>query len=204
MVAGVDHLTGATVQDAPPPCRSCMWWQTRPGREPADRARFIAEVEDDFGPWGNIYRHEGRVLGLIQYGPASAFPRAASMPAGPPSRDAVLITCAYLTEAQSPWVLQSLLLAAIGECHRRECDALEGFGYRYAPGEPFPTRFLRHRTIFPQDFLADFGFTPSRTAGRITLMRLELRTLEPSVEPSRLARLKSRLPTLQPAPAPVR
>ena len=126
MVAGVDHLTGATVQDAPPPCRSCMWWQTRPGREPADRARFIAEVEDDFGPWGNIYRHEGRVLGLIQYGPASAFPRAASMPAGPPSRDAVLITCAYLTDAQSPWVLQSLLLAAIGECHRRECERSRG------------------------------------------------------------------------------
>lgn len=43
----VDHLTGATVDTAPPPCRSCMWWQTRPGREPAERDRFIAETEDE-------------------------------------------------------------------------------------------------------------------------------------------------------------
>ena len=26
--AGVDHLTGATIGDAPKPCRECMWWQT--------------------------------------------------------------------------------------------------------------------------------------------------------------------------------
>ena len=82
----VDHLTGATVDTAPPPCRSCMWWQTRPGREPAERDRFIAETEDEFGPWGKIYREDDRVIGLIQYGPAAAFPRAATMPAGPPAQ----------------------------------------------------------------------------------------------------------------------
>jgi len=200
----VDHLTGATVDTAPPPCRSCMWWQTRPGREPAERDRFIAETEDEFGPWGKIYREDDRVIGLIQYGPAAAFPRAATMPAGPPDRDAVVITCAYLTDVNSPWVLQSLVLAAIGECNDRGWPALEGFGYRYAPGESFPTRFLRHRTIFPRDFLADFGFLPTRVSGRVQLMRLDLRTLESSPEASRLQRIKSRLAVLQPTPAPVR
>ncbi len=181
-----------------------MWWQTRPGRQPAERDRFIAETEDDFGPWGKIYREDDRVIGLIQYGPAAAFPRAATMPAGPPARDAVVITCAYLTDVNSPWVLQSLVLAAIGECNDRGWPALEGFGYRYAPGEPFPTRFLRHRTIFPHDFLADFGFVPMRVSGRVQLMRLDLRTLESSPEASRLERIKSRLAVLQPTPAPVR
>ena len=122
----------------------------------------------------------------------------------PPARDAVVITCAYLTDVNSPWVLQSLVLAAIGECNDRGWPALEGFGYRYAPGEPFPTRFLRHRTIFPHDFLADFGFLPMRVSGRVQLMRLDLRTLESSPEASRLARIKSRLAVLQPTPSPVR
>ena len=117
--AGVDHLTGATVADAPPPCRECMWWQTRPGRDPAERRRWIESAEAEFGPWGKVYRDGGRVIGLVQYGPADAFPRAQAMPAGPPSRDAAIITCAYLIEAGSPWALQSLILAAIGECRDR-------------------------------------------------------------------------------------
>jgi hypothetical protein len=203
-VSALDHLTGATIGSAPEPCRACMWWQTRPGREPAEKRRFIDHVEDEFGPWGQLYHQNGEMLGLIQYGPATAFPRAAGMPAGPPTRDAVIVTCAYLVSATTPWVLQSLVLAAIGDCRDRGCAALEAFGYRYAQGESFPTRFLRHRTIFPIDFLADFGFAAHRSAGRISLMRLDLRTTIPVPEESRVERLKSKLAVLSPAPAPVR
>jgi hypothetical protein len=201
MSARVDHLTGATVEDAPPPCRSCMWWQTRPGKPVPDRRRFVEQIEDDFGPWGKLYRDDGRVVGLIQYGPADMFPRAAGMPAGPPSRDAVLVTCAYLIAAHTPWVLQSLLLAVIGECKDRGLPALEAFAYRYAAEETFPGRFLRHRTIFPADFLRDFGFEQRRSSGRIELARLDLRTLETVTEASRLEWLRSRLAVLGAAPA---
>ncbi len=203
--AGVDHLTGATLDAAPPPCRACMWWQTRPGREPDERSRWVADAEDGFGPWGKLYRDESGVTGLIQYGPALEFPRAQTLPAGPPSRDAVLVTCAYLTDAHSPWVLQSLFLAAIGECRDRGLPALEAFAYRYPSGEDFATRFLGHRTIFPADFLADFGFAVSRSAGMIELMRLDLRAIELEPERRRMARLRERLaPLVSPAPAPVR
>jgi hypothetical protein len=203
--AGVDHLTGATLDGAPAPCRTCMWWQTRPGREPAERSGWVADAEDDFGPWGKLYRDENGVTGLIQYGPAQEFPRAQTLPAGPPSRDAVLVTCAYLTDAHSPWVLQSLFLAAIGECRDRGLPALEAFAYRYPAGEDFATRFLGHRTIFPADFLADFGFAASRSAGMIELMRLDLRAIELEPERRRMARLRERLAVLvSPAPAPVR
>jgi hypothetical protein len=203
--AGVDHLTGATLDAAPVPCRACMWWQTRPGREPDERSRWVADAEDDFGPWGKLYRDESGVTGLIQYGPAQEFPRAQTLPAGPPSRDAVLVTCAYLTDAHSPWVLQSLFLAAIGECRDRGLPALEAFAYRYPSGEDFATRFLGHRTIFPADFLADFGFAVSRSAGMIELMRLDLRAIELEPERRRMARLRERLaPLVSPAPAPVR
>ena len=200
-MARVDHLTGATIADAPPPCRDCMWWQSRPGRQPPERRRFIDDVEADFGPWGKIYRDDGGVTGLIQYGPAEQFPRAAVLPAGPPSRDAVLVTCAYLTEAHSPWVLQSLMLAAIGECKDRGMPAIEAFGYRYPADESFEARFLLHRTIFPHDFLRDFGFQPRRAAGRIELMRLDLRGIELAPESSMLERLKARLTVVPAAPA---
>jgi hypothetical protein len=200
-VASVDHLTGATIGDAPPPCRACMWWQSRPGRQPPERGRFIEEVEAQFGPWGKIYRDDGRVTGLIQYGPAELFPRAAVMPAGPPSRDAVIVTCAYLTDAHSPWVLQSLMLAAIGECKDRGLPAIESFGYRYPSDESFEARFLLHRTIFPHDFLRDFGFQPRRAAGRIELMRLDLGGIELAPESSLVERLKARLAVVPAAPA---
>jgi hypothetical protein len=203
--AGVDHLTGATLGAAPRPCRECMWWQTRAGREPDERRRWVADAEDDFGPWGKLYRDASGVIGLIQYGPAQAFPRAQTLPAGPPSRDAVLVTCAYLTDAHSPWVLQSLFLAAIGECRDRGLPALETFAYRYPSGEDFATRFLGHRTIFPADFLADFGFIARRSAGTIELMRLDLRAIELEPERDRLVRLRERLaPLISPAPAAVR
>ena len=75
-MTAVDHLTGATVGQAPHPCRGCMWWQTRPGRPAGDRDRWIRDAEDEFGPWGKVYRDETGVIGLIQYGPAQEFPRA--------------------------------------------------------------------------------------------------------------------------------
>jgi hypothetical protein len=46
----------------------------------------------------------------------------------------------------------------------------------------FAERFLHHRTIFPRDFLADYGFATLRSAGRVELMRLELAGLQPVAE----------------------
>ena len=57
--------------------------------------------------------------------------------------------------------------------------AIEAFAYRYDEGEGFPARFLRHRTVFPRDFLSDFGFRTLRSVGRVELMRLELRGIVP-------------------------
>ncbi|MDX6591017.1 MAG: hypothetical protein QOJ13_213 [Gaiellales bacterium] len=203
-MTGVEHLTRVTSQGAPVPCRACVWWQTRPGHRPADRDRWTQDTEDEFGPWGKLYVEDDRVIGQIQYGPADRFPRARHLPAGPPDPDAVLVTCAYLTDAQNPWVLQSLFLAAIGECRDRGLPALEAFGYRYPPDEEFTSRFLTHRTIFPADFLRDLGFHPQRNAGRIELARLDLRAIETVPEESRLARLRARLAVVSASPAEVR
>ena len=182
------HLTGLTkltLETAPTVCHECIWWQTR-GRRTTDKGKWMEKVELDFGAWGTVYYDaDGRVLGSMQYGPSQAFPRAAELPGGPPSDGSILVTCAYLTEPSSPWVLQSLFLAAIGEARDRGARGLEAFSYRYPEGESAYERFRVHKTVFPQDFLADFGFEVVRTSGRISLSRLELGGLVPVEEGAR-------------------
>ena len=200
----ITGLTGATLPTAPPVCHGCVWWQSQSGAS-VDKSRWIAKAEEDWGAWGTVYYDDdGRVLGSMQYGPAELFPRAARLPAGPPSDDAVLVTCAYLVDPSTPWVMQSLFLAAIGEARDRGARALETFAYRYPEGESMEERFLVHRTIFPRDFLADLGFTTVRAAGRVELARLELGGLVPTEEKTREKVLAVVKEALAPPPVPQR
>jgi hypothetical protein len=203
MTTRISGLTGATIETAPTVCHECIWWQTRNGRS-ADKRKWIRDAEDEWGAWGTVYHDDdGRLLGSMQYGPAELFPRAAELPAGPPSDDAVLVTCAYLVAHSSPWVMQSLFLAAIGDARDRGAKALETFSYRYREGESQYERFQVHKTIFPADFLADFGFRAIRSAGFVELARLELGGLVPVVEGRREKVLRVVKDAFAPAPAPV-
>ena len=195
-------LNGLTLVDVPQVCHGCVWWQSPRGR-PADKRKWIEKAETEWGAWGTVYYDEdGHVLGSMQYGPAALFPRAAELPAGPPSRDAVLVTCAYLVETSSPWVVQSLFLAAIGDARDRGAKALETFAYRYREGESQYERFLVHKTIFPADFLADFGFQTLRRAGHVELARLDFGGLVPVAEGKRDAVIRLVKEAFAPAPVP--
>lgn len=195
-------LTGATLPTAPTVCHDCVWWQSRTGRR-VDKRKWIAGTEEEWGAWGTVYYDDdGRVLGSMQYGPSDLFPRAAELPAGPPSDDAVLVTCAYLTDPAKPWVMQSLFLTAIGDARDKGAKALESFAYRYEETESSYERFHVHKTIFPRDFLADFGFVTVRQQGNVELARLELGGLLPVVEGRRERVLKVVREAFLPAPAP--
>jgi hypothetical protein len=197
-------LTGITLKHAPSVCHECVWWQSRTAGRKVDKRRWIEKAESEFGPWGTVYYDDDgrRVLGSMQYGPARLFPRAAELPAGPASDDAVLVTCAYLVDRSSPWVLQSLFLAAIGEAKDKGAAALETFAYRYPEGASDYERFLVHRTVFPRDFLSDFGFLTVRASGRIELVRLELGGLVPVLEGKRAKVLRTLKDVLLPEPVP--
>ena len=199
----VTGLTGVTLQDVPLACHECIWWQTRAGRT-VDKEKWIERAETEWGPWGTVYYDsDGRVLGSMQYGPAELFPRAAELPAGPPSDDAVLVTCAYLVEQSAPWVMQSLFLAAIGDARDRGAKALETFSYRYREGESQYERFQVHKTIFPADFLSDFGFRTVRTLGFVDLVRLEFGGLVPVREGRWDKVIRAVKEVFAPTPAPV-
>ena len=177
-------LTRLTLGTAPSVCHDCVWWQSHGVRREVDKDRWMERVEDEFGAFGTVYYGDDneRALGVLQCGPAPLFPRAYELPAGPPSDDALLVTCAYIVDESSPWVLQSLFLAAIGEARDRGAPSLEAFSYRYAEGESAYERFRVHKTVFPVDFLADFGFQVVRSSGRVGLARLELGGLQPVAE----------------------
>jgi len=196
-------VTAASIAHAPPPCVGCVFWQSRPERS-AEKGKWAERMEDDWGPWGTLYYDDGdRLLGFIQYGPAGHFPRADELPAGPPSDDAVLITCAYLVDSNAPWAIQSLFLSVIGEARDRKAKAIETFAYRYPESESQYERFFVHRTVFPRDFLSDFGFRTVRVQGAVELARLELGGLEPVPESTREKVLSLVKEAFSPAPAPV-
>ena len=202
MSSRIAGLTGATLETAPSVCHECVWWQSRAGRT-ADKKRWIRAIEGEWGAWGTVYYDDdGRLLGSMQYGPAPLFPRARELPAGPPSDDAVLVTCAYLVDLHSPWVMQSLFLTAIGEARDRGAVALEAFAYRYPEGGSARERFHEHKTVFPRDFLNDFGFETVRSAGRVELVRLELGGLAPVEEGTRAKVIELVKEAFQPAPVP--
>jgi hypothetical protein len=195
-------LTKLTLETAPTVCHECIWWQTR-GRREVDKDRWMERAELEHGAFGTIYYDgDGRVLGSMQYGPAALFPRADELPGGPASDDAMLIACSYLRDEASPWVLQSLFLAAIGEARERGAKAVEAFAYRYPEGESAYERFHVHKTIFPADFLGDFGFRLLRSAGRAGLARLELGGLVPATETVREKAIRLAKQALLPEPVP--
>ena len=199
----VEGLSRGTLKTAPAVCRECVWWQSR-GNKTADKERWVDRAEDEWGVWGTIYYDDdGTVLGSMQYGPAGLFPRAADLPAGPPSDDAALVTCSYLAGGGAEWVEKSLLLAAIGEARDQGARALEAFAYTYREGETTEERFLVHRTVFPRDFLEDFGFTTLRVQGRVELCRLDLGGLLPVDEGRRARVLRVVQEAFTPTPAPV-
>lgn len=205
MPARLSPLVGATLRDAPGVCHDCVWWQSRSGARRVDKERWLEKAEGEWETWGVLYHDEdGRLLGSMQYGPSHLFPRGAELPAGPPSDDAVLVTCAYLVEPTTPWVMQSLFLAAIGDARDKGARALEAFAYRYAEGESQYERFQVHRTVFPRDFLADFGFRTHRTAGLVELARLDLGGLQPVAAGRRRSVLRLVRDAFAPAPVPQR
>lgn len=203
MPSRVAGLTRGTMATAPGVCRDCVWWQSR-GNRTASKERWVDRAEEEWGEWGTVYfDDDGNVIGSMQYGPAHLFPRAADLPAGPPTDDAVLVTCAYLVGGAAEWVEKSLFLAAIGEARDKGARALEAFAYRYPEEATTDERFLVHRTVFPRDFLEDFGFATVRAQGRVELCRLELTSLQPVEEGRRARVLRVVQEAFTPAPAPV-
>lgn len=198
-------LTGATRADLPPCCVDCVFWQhPRDVCDSRAKHRWMGGVERAFGPWGRVVNDGADLRGMIQYGPAPAFPRARILPAGPPARDGALITCAYLEGEDRVGTFERLLLEALADLKARGLPSADAFALRYADDVSLAERFAPHLTLFDRSYLQRFGFQPVRADGQVSLMRLDLGGLEPGHAPGALSRLAARLrpplPAIRPEP----
>jgi hypothetical protein len=201
-VSRVAPLTGATRGDLPPCCVDCVFWQnTRVVEDGRGKDKWSHALERDFGAWGRMLFDGDKFRGMIQYGPAEAFARSRAVPAGPPSSDAALITCVFLEGEDLAGSCERLMLEALADLKARELSAVEAFALHYPDEVPLRDRFAGHHTLFDRTFLARFGFSPVRSVGQVSLMRLPLGGLE---RPSSgvLARVLSRLGGAQPTVSP--
>lgn len=190
-------LTRASVRDLPACCTDCVFWQTlRGGSDESERDRWAHRTERAFGPWGRMLSDGDSVIGVLQYGPSSAFPRARVLPAGPPGRDSALITCAYVQGSDPAGSIERLVLEALADIKGRGMQAIEAFAMRYPDEVDAEERAALGHTLFDLDMLERLGFRPVRSRGQVSLMRMELGGLVPGLA----ERAKAAIGELRPAP----
>ena len=196
-------LTSASVGDLPACCSSCVFWQTlRGGSDEGARDRWAHRTERSFGPWGRMLSDGDTVVGVMQYGPSTAFPRARVLPAGPPARDAALITCAYVSGDDPTGSVERLVLEALADIKARGMNAIEVFAMRYPDEVPAAERAALNHTLFDLDMLERLGFRAVRSRGQVSLMRLELGSLVPGIAERARAVIGEIRPVPRGAPLP--
>lgn len=177
----VTALTGAERGTLPNCCVNCIFWQSQRAVSGAGpKARWVSEFEEEHGSWGRILLDGDEFLGMLQYGPAAAFPRARTLPAGPPHSGGALLTCAFLSNADPCGALERLLLEALADLKARDVPSVDAFATAHPPGME-----AGHHTLFDRAILVRLGFAPMRTRGPVSLMRLALGGIERSRSPAR-------------------
>jgi len=172
-------LTPATRDLLPPVCRACSWWQTDlPTASGQDaRAWWERAVDDEAGLFGRALVDGEAVIGCIQTAPAALVPRARRLPAGPPSPDAWLLTCAYFYDEEFVGGFQQLLLDIEASLKHRRVIALEAFALRRTrPGDRF-CGYLRGLNLFHPEVLEGGGFRAVCACGDVARYRLDLATV---------------------------
>jgi GNAT superfamily N-acetyltransferase len=179
MTRDLRALSTGVLPDLPTGCVGCVFWETS---SPAAfecgsvcdsdaAAGWVAGVTGEWGECGRVAIEDGEVLGFVKYAPGRLVPRARRMLAGPPSPDAVLLTCLHLAPQARRRGLGGLLL------HAAMRD-LAGRGERVV--EAYATSRGGDLSAVPVvgvEFLLRNGFTVTRPHPDTPLLRLELRTL---------------------------
>lgn len=183
-----------------PVCRSCTWWQTRPG-EPGDnelRLTWEREVETENGFFGRALVEGDAVIGWMHVAPGGLLRRARHLPAGPPSRDAYLLACAYFYDEEYLNGFQQLLQEVEYALKHREVPALEAFAVdEVGPQDRF-RGYLRELNLFNPQVLEGNGFHVVRRGPGVDRYRLDLSTLIATPRESRLWEKLKTHPAAQP------
>jgi GNAT superfamily N-acetyltransferase len=173
----VASLTLDNLDDLPKRCRRCVFWELSEhlgkqarefGSAELEKEAWVSEVLLEWGSCGRVAHVDGVPAGYVMYAPPSASPRAAEMPTGPVSADAVLLTTMQvLPEFSGEGLGRMLAQAVVKDLTGRGVKAIEVFG------EQRPTE---SGCLVPADFLRSVGFKTIRPHPRWPRLRMELRS----------------------------
>jgi hypothetical protein len=122
----ISPLTAGGRRGLPPPCVACVFWQhDRLTTDERRKEAWAEGFERRHGAFGRVLRDADGFQGMVQYGPASSFPRALGLPAGPPTRDAALVTCTFLEARDPAGACERLMLEALADLKARGYPAVE-------------------------------------------------------------------------------
>ncbi len=161
MARRVAALRPSNLDDIPAPCRACPQWnlKTRDNVE-----RLLRE----WGACGFIVYEDKLPAGFVMYGPAKYFPKSGLYPAGPVSKDAIFLSCLYVTpEAREKGLGKRLLNAVEKTSIKREFVAIEALASRDQQRPP----------LVPLDFFSKEGFYILRDDRRHPLVRMDIKSL---------------------------
>ena len=176
----VHDLTLASLDDLPPTCRACVFWEVagapqgpRAGDEEVAAGRKEAwwqATQLEWGTPGKALYVDDRPVGYATFAPAEHFPRARTL-RSTVSDDALLLATLWIApEHRDSGAAKMLLQSVLRETHRRGGKAVEAFGARgAATGRMLMTCFT------PEEFLLANGFEVLHDDGEYPLLRLDLR-----------------------------
>lgn len=116
-------------------CDECIYWEypkefEKGARNPALKARWVARTLREFGNCGLRATVADQVIGFIQYAPPRLYgQRFKDYPSGPPSDDAVFISCLYIRDKthRGQGIGSKLLRSAVDELEARGYHKVEAF-----------------------------------------------------------------------------
>lgn len=171
-------ITLDNLDDLPKRCRRCVFWELSEalgeqaaefGAVELEKEAWVSELLLEWGSCGRIVHVDGSPAGFVMYAPPSAVPRAAEMPTGPVSADAVLLTSMQVVpEFAGEGLGRMLAQAVVRDLTRRGVKAVEAFGDARPGTEP--------GCLVPADFLRSVGFKTVRPHPRWPRLRMELRS----------------------------
>ena len=166
------------LNDLPPRCRSCVFWELDPvarrradenGQPSFEKEAWLSAVLFDWGSCGKICYVDGAPAGFAICAPPALVPRSMAFPTSPVSSDAVLLMTAHLLPQYAGAGLGKVLVQSLAKqmLGRPGVKAIEAFG---------DARWERPSCLLPVGYLEAVGFGPVRAHPRYPRMRLDLRT----------------------------
>ncbi|GAB4279481.1 MAG: GNAT family N-acetyltransferase [Coriobacteriia bacterium] len=203
MARRVRPLSVDLAQELPAECVGCAFWETE-GRLPRHCGAscdldllkgWIRQVIEQWGDCGRVITVDDEVVAFLKYAPATMVPQARHFPSGPPSEDAVLLTCLHIVDdARHLGLGRVLLHACFRDLLKRGHKVVESFAF---------DGHVAELPVLSLEFLLKEGFQVVRPHPEFPLLRLNLRSLATVMENVEAALQSIQMPLRVPSRAPV-